>query len=122
MIEVSSYLNELEIVHSGNAHIIYGSILKINFSTVKLQIQFTNDEKSTVGNIVYTVENEILKVNFINYNSSSGSGIFHPWKIGIVEGKEFYMTIDIRYLFINSNYTYVCNYVFYTGKEVSYAE
>lgn len=122
MIEVTSYLDNLEIVHSGNAHILFGNILKINFSTIKLQIQFANDEKSPLGNIIYKIEDEILKLTFINYNASSDRGIFHPWKIGILEGKNFYMTICIKNLSMNSNNMHICNYVFYTGEEVSYVE
>lgn len=122
MIDIKAHLNELEIISSGSSHLVESDILKLDFGTTKLEITFKTDKEFEDSQISYVVEENILKVSFINYNTSYGSGILTPWRIGILDGRELFTTIYIRHVDFNSSDYFICNYIFYSGKEVTDGE
>lgn len=118
MAEVKVHLNDLEVITSGNAHVVENDVLKLNFGYTNMEIVFKTDKEIGEGEINYKVEDNTLKVDFINYKNTDGSGVFKPWRIGILEGRELFFTIFVRHIDFNSQHYYICNYIFYLGKEV----
>lgn len=118
MLDVKSYVNDLEIIYSGQAHLVQDNILKINFDDVYVEVKFVADSQVSAGQINWVVEEGVLKITFVNYNSTVGSGIFHPWLIGDFQGKELYITFYSKWIEFNPFNYFICNYIFYTGKEV----
>ena len=116
---VRSFLNDLEIIHSGNAHLIVGDKLKFDFDLLKIEIRFEDNESIGEGKVKYTIVNGVLEIVFQNYkNTQKGGGILTPWKIGTLEGKELFLTLYIKFLDYRTPGLHACSYVFYTGKEV----
>uniref|UniRef100_UPI00404ACB8D DUF6864 domain-containing function n=1 Tax=Gelidibacter sp. TaxID=2018083 RepID=UPI00404ACB8D len=121
--EVKTYLNDLEIIHSGQAHVVLGDILKIEIPNITIQATFNIDSEVEKSKVDWKIHEGLLTLNFINYTGSIGNGIFHPWRIGTVDSREFYFTIFSKYLPSKENGGYfICNYVFYAGKEVQDGE
>jgi len=118
MINIKSYVGDLEIIGSGNAHVTQGKKLKIEFVPVKIEFQFKKDENVELGKIDFTMENEILSIIFTNFIHPIGNGILDPWQIGAYEGKQLFMTFFSKHIEDNLGNYYLCEYIFYTGKEV----
>jgi hypothetical protein len=117
MINVKSYLDDLEIIYSSQVHCTLNKLLKISFSDVKVEIKYVNDTSLPVK-IDWKIEDSTLKIEFQNYTSPLGSGITTPWRIGSYDGKELFITIYSVSLEHGKDLIVICNYVFYTGKEV----
>jgi hypothetical protein len=117
MIDFKSYVNDLEIIHSGQAHLVENNIFKMIFDDVKIEVTFISDMNMSTGQITWKVEEAILKISLINYKSIFGSGVFEPWLIGDYKGKNLYMTFLSKYIENNSANYFVFDYIFYVGKE-----
>lgn len=117
MIDLKSYVDDLEIIYTGNAHVLSGRTLKINFDNNKIEINFLEDS-NIEEKINWRIDEGVLKVTFQNYASSMGSGILHPWLIGDYKGRELYLTFFSRFINEQSAVCYDCTYVLYIGKEV----
>ncbi|WP_296143486.1 DUF6864 domain-containing function [uncultured Flavobacterium sp.] len=117
MINIKAYVDDLEIIHSGNAHFKLSQVLKLNFNPIKIEISFLDDPKLDV-NIIYKLEDDILKVVFQNYTDVTGSGVLQPWRIGEYQGRELFITIFAQYVVTENDNFLVCNYILYSGKEV----
>lgn len=118
MTDIKSSIDDLEIIYSGKAHITLGSILKISFSTMNMEISLINDPKTERNKISWELNNNDLRISLTNFNDPLGNGLLKPWQIGIYENKYLYMTFDTRYFSDGAGTYFIFSYIFYNGKEV----
>jgi hypothetical protein len=119
MSEIKSYVGELEIIHSIEAHVAIKNVLKIILTPFTIEMRFLLDSTLLIPKIDWVVENSLLKITYTTAKNPVGTGILEPWRIGSYQGKELYLTFIARVFDDNSTESYIiCNYILYQGKEV----
>jgi len=117
MIEIKSYVGELEILASGQAHLILGQTLKLVFPHFKIELSYENDNDNE-SKIDWENKNNLLTVVFRNYTKKGGSGIVEPWEIGTYQGRKLFMSFFADFHDDGEPNFLLSSYIFYLGKEV----
>ena len=116
MIDCKAYLDDFEIIHSGQVHTSLEKTVKIEFADMKFVIEFTNDSKLS-SNINWAINSGVLKIVFENYISPLGSGILEPWYVGIHNDRKFYITIYLKSIDHGPKKFIILDYIFYLREE-----
>lgn len=119
MIDVKSYVGNLEIIYNGNAHLFHNKTISINLvNNLKIEISYVIDS-NIESKINWSLTDNILKIIFENYASQLGGGILEPWLIGTYNGKQLLITIFSKLIDDGTSQYISCDYILYSGKEVA---
>ncbi len=121
MIDLNTFVNDLEVIHTSNAHTKLGDTISVKFpQDDPMQYQFKFIEEKNTGSLVsWKIEDDILKVELKNFINPSGAGMFSPWKVGNYKGKELFLTFYVKSIQGITDVYLVSEFIFYLGKEVN---
>ncbi|MFY7728915.1 MAG: DUF6864 domain-containing function [Flavobacterium sp.] len=120
--EVKVVTGDYTVEHSGFVHIKDGDPLKLMIDNVAIEFLFVKsvgDSTTKDASANYKIEDGILKLSLIDYDSITPIGVFDPWRIGKDGGRYLYLTFSVQTIFTNNSPTVrLINYVIYTREEV----
>ncbi|WP_318459656.1 DUF6864 domain-containing function [Photobacterium leiognathi] len=111
----------LTVFKSGIVRTGFTNNVKFDFNTIWVDMVFLrdNDNKEFRSEFLGSDDNIGLTINLYNSDSTLGSGIVKPIKIGNLEGNELWLAYRTFRAFEKANDVWVIEYVFYKGDIVN---
>lgn len=109
----------LEVIYSGLVRNAFSNSIKFDFENLWVEFNFLSDAKEYRSEYLASDDSRGLKINLYNANSTLGSGVGQPIKIGTFENYELWLAYRTFKAFTEVNNSWILEYVFYKGAEVN---
>jgi uncharacterized membrane protein len=107
--KIQKTIDDLNLIDSGVIHCASKSTITIKINDSTLQFSFVNEKNSSRRIRIKNqdTKNDILALEFLNFNEPLGEGVLEPTSLFVINGEEVYFTFFIRALSDNQKeFTY----------------